>query len=274
MFQNLSRGVRCIAPVIGMLIISGATLHGEDRPHPTLVDPAITKCTVCHTDVGATHAGEASSQDCLSCHTFAKKSNKTVLIVDESRRPTAADEIPAPVEKSVEGFARTEDTSTDPSIAESSRSELPPTKTVTEVVVTGRTSTAPDIPVAAAPDRQDPVIASDDSDHTTVLYQEGLAAFDRADFDRAFLIWQTMLANKPDQYIVQVEVDTYLETARSTVSKYRDHALYIVKKDGLYWVFTGVFETRAKAHEQIGLLPEPLRAGGAFPIAVRRIVPQ
>jgi septal ring-binding cell division protein DamX len=117
-------------------------------------------------------------------------------------------------------------------------------------------------------------MVSGDADDTMHLYVEGMAAFNREDFDRAFHTWWSMLTASPDHFVLQVEVDTFLASAQATVAKYGDHSLYVVKKDDLHWVFSGLFETRAKAIEALKLLPEPLRQGGAFPIAVRQIVPQ
>ena len=91
-------------------------------------------------------------------------------------------------------------------------------------------------------------------DDTGHLYAEGMAAFNRADFDDAFHAWRLMLNDKPDHFVLQVEMDTYLVSAQSTVARYGDHSLYVVKKDDLYWVFSGLFATRAKAIEALRLL--------------------
>ncbi len=115
---------------------------------------------------------------------------------------------------------------------------------------------------------------SSDADDTGHLFAEGMAAFNRADFDSAFDTWWLMLNERPDHFVLQVEMDTYLVSAQSTIARYGDHSLYVVKKDDRYWVLSGLFATRAKATEALRLLPKPLRQGGAFPIAVRQIVPQ
>ena len=234
---------RAIVLVVGMIVISTSELSGEERSHPSLVDPAITKCTVCHKNLGTTHPEAASGQDCLSCHTFVMRSKKTFLMVDDSQRSRDKDDKQAPVE----------------TVAEVAAAPTAPSESAL-------LSTGP-------PERQDPVIVSGDADDTGHLYVEGMAAFNRADFDRAFHTWWLMLTASPDHFVLQVEVDTFLASAQATVAKYGDHSLFVVKKDDLYWVFSGLFVTQAQAAEAVRSLPEPLRQGGAFPIAVRQIVP-
>ena len=115
---------------------------------------------------------------------------------------------------------------------------------------------------------------SDSEDSAGRLYAEGKVAFSKGEFDTAFQTWRSMLADKLDHFVVQVEVDTYLETAQSTMAEYGNHSLYVLKKDELYWVFSGFYPTMAQAAEALQSLPEPLRRGGAFPVSVRQILPQ
>ncbi len=273
MVRHGSSPLRDIVLVVGMIVVSASALSGEELSHPSLVDPAITKCTVCHKSLGAAHSGGGSGDDCLSCHTFVQRSGKTFLIVEDSQRSRDQDDTHEAVESGVEGIEQRETNTPVPQNIGAARPEAPPAETVAEVAIarpapsaTARLSTGP-------PERQDPVTVSGHLDDTMHLYVEGMAAFNRADFDRAFHTWWSMLTASPDHFVLQVEVDTYLASAQATVAKYGDHSLYVVKKDDLHWVFSGLFVTRAKAIEALKLLPEPLRQGGAFPIAVRQIVP-
>lgn len=96
--------------------------------------------------------------------------------------------------------------------------------------------------------------------------------FNRGDFDSAYDAWSLMLADNPGHFTLQVEVDSYFISVQSTVARYGDHSLYVLKMDDLYFVFSGLFATLTEANTALKLLPEPLRRGGAFPVAVRQIV--
>ena len=274
MAQHRSSLLRGIVLVAGMIVVSAPVLSGKELSHPSLVDPAITKCTVCHTNVGATHPEGVLGQDCLSCHTLVKRSKKTFLIVEDGQQPTGTVAMQVPVET---GVGETERRESDTLVApdtRSARSESPPVETVATVTVARPATSAPPLPPTGSPERQDPALVSGDADDTGHLFAEGMAAFNRADFDSAFDTWWLMLNERPDHFVLQVEMDTYLVSAQSTIARYGDHSLYVVKKDDRYWVLSGLFATRAKAIEALKLLPRPLRQGGAFPIAVSQIVPQ
>jgi len=231
--------------VVGTIVVPASVLSGEERRHPSLVDPATTKCTVCHMNVGGpTHTEAISSRICLSCHTFVMRSKKTFLIVEDSQQSRDVDAVQVPV------------------------------KTGAGVALARPTPPAAVPPPAGPPEGQDPVIVSGDGDDSGDLYAEGMTAFNRAEFDRAYDTWRLMLTDKPDHFALQIEVDTYFVSVQSTIARYGDHSLYVVKKDDLYWVFSGLFATRAKAIEALKLLPEPLRRNGAFPVAVRQILLQ
>jgi hypothetical protein len=274
MVQHRSSFLRGIVFVAGMVVVFASAISGEELSHPSLVDPAITKCTVCHKSLGATHFGDVSGQDCLSCHTLVMKSKKTFLIVEDSQQLRDRDDMQAPVETGDGDIKQGENDTLASPKTDAARSDPPPVETVAEVAVVGPTPSAPVLPPTGSPEMQDPAIVSGDVDDVGHLYAEGMAAFNRADFDSAFQAWRLMLNNKPDYFVLQVEMDTYLVSAQSTVARFGDHSLYVVKKDNLYWVFSGLFATRAKAIEALRLLPEPLRQGGAFPIAVRQIISQ
>jgi hypothetical protein len=272
--QNRSSLLRGIVLVAGMIVVSASVLSGKELSHPSLVDPAITKCTVCHTNVGATHPEGVLGQDCLSCHTLVKRSKKTFLIVEDSHQSTDNVAMQVPVETGVVETERRERDTPVPPTTGSARSDPPPVETVATVAVARPAASAPPLPPTGSPERQDPAIVSSDADDTGHLYVEGMAAFNRADFDSAFYTWWLMLNERPDHFVLQVEMDTYLVSAQSTIARYGDHSLYVVKMDDRYWVLSGLFATRAEAIEALRLLPGPLRQGGAFPIAVRQIVPQ
>ena len=48
--------------------------------------------------------------------------------------------------------------------------------------------------------------------------------------------------------------------------------LYIVEKNGKYHVLTGFYASHKDAAGAIRRLPGPLRAGGAFPITVAKLL--
>ena len=274
MAQHRSSLLRGIVLVAGMIVVSASVLSGKELSHPSLVDPAITKCTVCHTNVGETHPEGTLGQGCLSCHTLVMRSKKTFLIVEDNQQSTDMVAMQVPVETGVGETERRESDTPVPPNTRSARPEPPPVETIAEVAVARPAASAPPPPPAGSPERQDPAIVSGDADDTGHLYAEGMAAFNRADFDSAFHTWWLMLNERPDHFVLQVEMDTYLVSAQSTIARYGDHSLYVVKKDDRYWVLSGLFATRAEAIEALRLLPKSLRQGGAFPIMVRQIVPQ
>lgn len=264
--------LRGIVLVVGVILIPALTISAEERSHPSLVDPAITKCTVCHTSLGATHSGGASSEGCLSCHTFVKRSKKTYLVVEEDRQLAGMDDLQETVKTGDEGIKRPDNEIADPPDTGAARSEAPSVETV--AVIAGEKTTTPGtgLPSTSPSAGQESLIVSDDSASTWKLYTEGMVAFDGGDFNRAFGTWWSMLSSRPDDWAVQVELDTYLASAQSTLASYREHSLYVIKKDGFHWVLSGLFATRAQAIEALRTLPEPLRQGGAFPIAIREIM--
>ena len=272
MARKLPCLLRGIVLVVGAILIPVSTLSAGERSHPSLVDPAITKCTVCHTSLGATHTGVPSSEGCLTCHTFVKRSEKTYLVVEESRQPAGTNDLQEPEESGVGGIKRQDDDIAVPPDTGAARSEAPSVETIAVIAGEKTTPSGTDLPSTSPSAGQESLIVSDDSASTWKLYAEGMAAFDSADFDRAFGTWWQMLSSRPDHWAVQVELDTYLVSAQSTLARYREHSLYVVKKDDFHWVLSGLFATRAEAIEALRSLPAPLRKGGAFPIEVREIM--
>ena len=260
--------------VVGMAIVSATAVSGEERSHPSLVDPAITKCTVCHKDVGSTHSASASGQACLSCHTFETRAKKTFLIVEGTPRSQQTDDALIAVATGVGGVEPDEEDSLISSDSATTRSDPPPPAAIDQIAPVRPSPTAVAVSETSSPEREDPVVVSGSEDSAGRLYAEGTVAFSKGEFDTAFQTWRSMLADKLDHYVVQVEVDTYLETAQSTMAAYGKHSLYVLKKDELYMVFSGFYPTMAQAATALKSLPEPLRRGGAFPVSVRQILPQ
>jgi hypothetical protein len=261
-----------IVLVVGMIVVSASVLFGEERPHPSLVDPAITKCTVCHTSLGAAHTEGASNEDCLTCHTFLMRSRKTFLIVEQRQQAEELDDLQRGDRPGIEGAQRGASDTSVPRDAGAARSDPPAVESVAVPAGDHASSAAAALPPTSPPARQDPTLASGDAASTGQIYAEGLAAFNRSDFDHAFNTWRAMLNGSPDHYALQVEVDSLFVSAQSTVARYGDHSLFVVKKDDLYWVFSGLFTTQEIAIEALKLLPGPLRQGGAFPIKVSEIM--
>ena len=248
--------------VVCSVFVPAVSLFGEERPHPSLVDPAITKCTVCHTAVASTHPGIAASQGCLSCHTLIEKSGKTFLIVEANRQPLAVDEPVARSGSANEGLRQEGVEDVAPPKATAAGSQQHPT--VDAAAVAAGVAEQP-------PSSIDSASAGGGAARSSDTYEIGRREFNRGDFDSAFGTWSMMLANNPDLFTLQVEVDSYFISAQSTMARYGDHSLYVLKKDDLYFVFSGLFSTFTEANEALKLLPEPLRRGGAFPVAVRQI---
>jgi len=262
-FSNLLGG---IVFVVCAVFLPAASLFGEERSHPSLVDPAITKCTVCHTTVASTHPGIAASQGCLSCHTLIEKSGKTLLIVEADSLPPGVDEPMARDHSVTEGFKR-----------EGGEGGAPPEETAR-----GSQPSPPPADTAAAaasvvehqPSSTVRTSEGEGAVRSGGSYRDGMQEFNRGDFDSAFQTWASMLADNPNHFTLQVEVDTYFITVQSTIARYGDHSLYVLKKDNLYFVFSGLFATLAEANDALKLLPEPLQRGGAFPVATRQLFPE
>ncbi len=266
MVQYFSKVLGGAVLVVCTVFVPAAILFGEERSHPSLVDPAITKCTVCHTSVASTHPGIAASQGCLSCHTLIEKSGKTLLIVEANSLPPGVDE-PMARNGSANGAFK----------QEGGEGGAPPEETVRP----SQPSPPPADTAAAAAsvvEHQPSSTVRTSEGGGTVRsggsYDDGMQEFNRGDFDSAFQTWSSMLADNRDHFTLQVEVNTYFITVQSTIARYGDHSLYVLKKADLYVVFSGLFSTLAEAKEALKLLPEPLQRGGAFPVAARQIVPE
>lgn len=241
-----------------------SSLSGEERPHPSVVDPAITRCAVCHSSLASNHP-ENTASDCLSCHTFLERAGKTVVAVDTDRAFQGT-EVPPPT--------------TGPSASDTGRvgmgsvahleatAQRTPTRLAAETATVAESAKESRLSASPPPDGSPPsneISVADD------LYAKGMWAFNRGEIDRAIDTWSLMLADRLDHFVLQVEVDTYLVSAQSTMARYGKHSLYVLRKDDMYWVFSGLFETREAAVDALKMLPEPLRRGGAFPITVRQI---
>lgn len=263
MDQSFSIFLRGVVFVVCAGLLPAASVFGEERSHPSLVDPAITKCTVCHTTVDSTHSESALSQKCLSCHTLIEKSGKTFLVVDGNRQPQADDEKMTRTGSGNEGIKPEGVEGVVPPIATAGGAQPTPAVDVAAAAVS--VSQQPSSSNASASVGRGAIRSGD-------AYEIGRREFNRGDIDSAFGTWSMMLANNPDLFTLQVEVDTYFISVQSTIARYGDHSLYVLKKDDLFFVFSGLFATLTEANDALQLLPEPLRRGGAFPIAVRQIV--
>ncbi|MEJ2582878.1 MAG: SPOR domain-containing protein [Acidobacteriota bacterium] len=265
------RGFRTAGTIVvlcGALVALPIRLTGEERAHPSLVDPAITHCSVCHSSFPSSHPSDAA-RDCLSCHTFLERSGKTVLmfegeerapaaVADQAVRSQTGNEAEVDVER---GSPRTDF----PGV----RTEPPTTDDSGASIPADRPTLAPTPPTTRVAPSTTFVGDSAGADRWDDRYTEGMRAFNRGELDQAFNTWSLMVNAHPDWYVLQVEVDTYLVSAQSTIARYGDHSLYALKKDNMYWVLSGLFATRGAAEDALKALPEPLRRGGAFPITVR-----
>ena len=263
MVQYFSRLLGGIVLVVCSVFVPAVSLFGEERSHPSLVDPAITKCTVCHTPVASTHPGIAASQGCLSCHTLIEKSGKTLLIAEANSLPPGVDE-PMAMNGSANGAFKQEGAEGDAPLDETVRGSQPsPPPAETAAAAASVVEHQPSSTVRTS--EGEGTVRSGGS------YGDGMQEFNRGDFDSAFQTWSSMLADNPDHFTLQVEVDTYFITVQSTIARYGNHSLYVLKNDNLYFVFSGLFATLAEANDALKSLPEPLQRGGAFPVSVRRI---
>lgn len=245
MAKNLVRtGIR-FTLFFGVIILSPCRLQAGELLHPTLVVPATTRCTVCHGELEATHNQEALEQDCLSCHSFVSKANNTYLLEEADRRGVA----PPP---------GADDGQSSGSVAGSEAGDLP-----RDLPPSSPPARAESIPVGSGA----PVIGGAGD-----LYAEGLAAFSRRDFQQALASWQTMLEGADRLFTLQVAVNRYLVSAQDAIESNAAHSLFVVPKGDQYYVLAGLFYTRAEAASALARLPETLRSGGAFPIAVQDLV--
>ena len=224
-------------------MLSPCRLQAGELLHPTLVVPATTRCTVCHGELEATHDQEVLEQGCLACHSFVSKANNSYLLEGADRRGVAP---PG------------DDVQSSGSIAGSEARDLP--RDLTPSSPPARTESIPVEPGA-------PVIGGAGD-----LYAEGLAAFRRRDFEQALASWQTMLEGADRLYTLQVAVNRYLASAQDAIESNASHSLFVVPKNDHYYVLAGLFSTRAEAARALDRLPETLRSGGAFPIAVQDLV--
>ena len=252
-----------IALVVCAVFLPATGIFGEELSHPSLIDPAITKCAVCHPTDVSTHPEIAEAQRCLECHTLIEKSGRTFVVVDSNRQVQRVDQ-PSPATESVSGGIRQEGGHGGVPLNSTAGGDQP----FPAVVAAAPTASLAE----QTPPSKGSSSAGGGSARSGGSIESGMREFNRGDFDSAFRAWSLMLASYPDHFTLQVEVDTYLISAQSTIARYGDHSLYMLRKDDLYFVFSGLFGTITEAEEALKSLPEPLRRGGAFPIAVRQIV--
>ena len=216
-----------------------AVLAGEEILHPTLIDPAKTKCMVCHPQLEAPHGADAMRRGCLSCHTFVLKADATYLVTGDDAKNK-----PARVE--------------------------PPNTTV------GGQESGSDLRMGGASPTAVPANAGiarpsgwDRPENQEALYEKGLAAFERRDFAAALESWRAMFESAPTSYTVQIAVNRYLASADEVIRNYVADRLFIVQVDDRYFVLAGLYPLRSEAERKLASLPEPLRQGGAYCVAVK-----
>jgi len=223
---------------IKLLLCWGAAFHtvavlpGEEILHPTLIDPAKTKCMVCHPQLEAPHGADAMQRGCLSCHTFILKADATYLVTaGEDARNTPARVEPPNARVGEQGRG-----------SELQLSEASPTAVPTD---------------AGTPKPS----GSDMPENQEALYEKGLAA--------SLGSWRAMFESAPTSYTVQIAVNRYLASADEVITDYAADRLFIVQVDDHYYVLAGLYPTRAEAERKLASLPEPLRRGGAYCVAVK-----
>jgi septal ring-binding cell division protein DamX len=213
-------------------------LSGEEILHPTLIKPAVTKCTVCHQRLEAPHDAEAVQRDCLACHTFVLEANTTYLVTGGDAKATRT---------RVESSSAESEGHEDGSVLRTGE-ENP------DAVATN--TTKPTTSGGTMPDNQE------------ALYEKGLAAFGRRDFAAALVSWRAMLEIAPTSYTVQIAVNRYLASADEAITEYAAHRLFIVQVEDHFFVLAGLYPTRTEAEKALSGLPKPLRQGGAYCVAV------
>lgn len=247
---------------VGVAWVWVTDARSQDRPHPTLVDAATTRCTVCHSAVAATHVGEEiRGRPCLDCHAFNATRDGTSLTAQAAGATVVrpADAVTGP---QVDHTSPRPDTTP---VVESAGTQ--PTSAVPPA--SGPSGSATSAPAAAAVAPFTPGAAGD---RTRQLYLDGLHAFNRGRFEEAFETWRVMLAGNSGSWVLQVEIDSLLTSVQSTLARYGDHGLYVVKKGDLHYVLSGVYGSSGDAVNALRDLPEALRSGGAFPIEIREIL--
>lgn len=250
--------------VVVLALVGGMEVTAEERPHPTLIDAATTTCTVCHTTVATTHVGEEMrGRPCLDCHAFNETRDGTSLTAQAAGANVVRSAAPVSAPDRAHRSTPPDATAVAAGAVGGAASEAPPdAPPMTESPTAGSPTSTATAPIAAGPT----------TDRTQQLYLDGRGAFNRGRFDEAFETWRVMLGGNPDAWVLQVEIDSLITSAQSTLARYGEHALYVVKRGDLHYVRSGVFASENDAAAALRDLPQPLRAGGAFPIRAREIL--
>ena len=254
MAQRLKYRIARPSVLLALSLALSSVSQAQDRAHPSLVDPATTKCIVCHADVETTHQTDVEPTGCLDCHTFISRHGESFLI-DGGGTPTDS-VVSAATEPIVR--ATDSDKGMKAAVPRADRDQAP----------SGSEPMRADSSSVRASDT-----ASWIDDRSRNLYLSGMNAFQRQRYEEAFETWETMITNDRRLFTIQVEVDSYLTTAQSTIARFGANSLYVVRIKGLYFVLSGLFSDRSEAARALNLLPEPLRRGGAFPTRVEALVP-
>ena len=77
-----------------VIVCSPQLLHADQgRHHPSLVDPAITKCRVCHEYLKSDDHAGVDERNCLECHSFVKREMRTFVVLTEHLSAEASTEV-------------------------------------------------------------------------------------------------------------------------------------------------------------------------------------
>jgi septal ring-binding cell division protein DamX len=273
--MRCARRYFCVLRLAGIAaLVWSAPLAAEETAHVTLVDPAITKCAVCHKSLQAPHPEMLPGQGCLACHVFEQRDGNTYLI-DAGSSGGVTEPAPATTGEAVSGRQITSSTGAGEVASES------PAPPPAPVVAPSPREAARSMPEpAAAIATMAPDLASSEraeapqdliEDGSRARYAAGAEAFRQGDVESAFRAWETMLDEAADGYTLQIAVDRHLESARHALETYPGNGLYVVPRGSAYYVLSGVFVSRASAAEALGRLPDELTRDGAFPTAVRAL---
>ena len=76
-------GMGCgIAVILGLIVLIPWPIQSAERPHVSLIDPETTNCVLCHEALSSNAHEDVPPRGCLECHTFGKKGDATLVVVD------------------------------------------------------------------------------------------------------------------------------------------------------------------------------------------------
>lgn len=272
--NNLSTLTCGIVLLTAVSHFTARPVQSEERPHVSLIDPTRTECTVCHEPLSEAAHLTVSAGGCLDCHMFVKKADMTFVEIERDRGPEERPVVGRQADAAVEVTDPTRRGTGNPPPPVESRpapSGVAGSLPTNGRPMSGESSSSTTQRGASGGER--PQHSSQSPGPSRDLYATGMEAFRNGQFESAFASWQAMIELHSDEYTIQVEIDRHLASVRDVFAQYGQWRLFVVVKDELYWVFAGLFASQAQAETALGVLPEPLRKGGAFPVAVEALVP-